>query len=239
MDTLYIVVPAYNEEENIRYLVEEWYPVIEAHSGEGASRLVVIDDGSRDDTYHLLEKMAVSRPLLVPLTKPNAGHGPTLIMGYAYALSHQADYIFQTDSDGQTSPVEFENFWNHRDRFEAIFGMRPERGDGPVRALIEKVLCLICRVIFGVRIPDANAPYRLMSADYLRRYLRRLPKDYNLPNVMLTVFGAYDRRNITFLPISFQDRRRGVNSLNLRKITGTGFAAIHDFMKFRRRMKHH
>ena len=215
------------------------YPVIESHNTDGKSRLVIINDGSKDDTYEKLLSLAESRPYLIPLTKPNGGHGPTVIYGYRYAIEQGADYIFQTDSDGQTSPVEFENFWNHRDRFEAIFGMRPERGDGPVRALIEKVLCLICRVIFGVRIPDANAPYRLMAADYLRRYLRRLPKDYNLPNVMLTVFGAYDRRNITFLPISFQDRRRGVNSLNLRKITGTGFAAIHDFMKCRRRMKHH
>ena len=46
MDKLYIVIPAYNEEANIRQVIEDWYPIVEAHSGDGASRLVIIDDGS-------------------------------------------------------------------------------------------------------------------------------------------------------------------------------------------------
>lgn len=237
MDTLYVIIPAYNEEQNIEEVVNEWYPVVCRHSNDGKSRLVVIDDGSRDGTYHLLEKMAVTRPYLVPLTKPNAGHGPTLIMGYRYAAAHGADYVFQTDSDGQTDPSEFEPFWDLRDRREAVFGYRPERGDGQVRAFVEKVLCLILRLIFGVRIPDANAPYRLMSLAFLKRYLPRLPENYNLPNVMLTVYGAYDRREIEFLPISFRNRRGGVNSVNMRKITGIGLSAISDFIRFRRHMK--
>ena len=49
MDTLYIVIPAYNESENIKRTIEEWCPVVEKHNGGGASRLVIINDGSRDD----------------------------------------------------------------------------------------------------------------------------------------------------------------------------------------------
>ena len=106
MDSLYIVVPAYNESDNIEKFVNDWYPVVEAHSGDGNSRLVIINDGSKDDTYEKLLSLAETRPYLVPLTKTNGGHGPTLIYGYRYAIEQGADYIFQTDSDGQTVPSE-------------------------------------------------------------------------------------------------------------------------------------
>ena len=97
MSVLYIVIPAYNESANIKKTIEQWYPVVEKHNDEGRSRLVVINDGSKDNTYELLCACAKDRPLLVPLTKPNGGHGPTLLYGYRYAIDQDADYIFQTD----------------------------------------------------------------------------------------------------------------------------------------------
>ena len=50
MEKLYIVIPAYNEAENIQGVVEEWYRVLELADMSKESRLLVIDDGSRDDT---------------------------------------------------------------------------------------------------------------------------------------------------------------------------------------------
>ena len=94
--------------------MKEWYEVIKERSEE--SRLVVIDDGSKDSTYAIMQKMAETMPKFVPLTKPNGGHGATVLYGYRYALDHGADYVFQTDSDGQTVPSEFENFWEKRNK---------------------------------------------------------------------------------------------------------------------------
>ena len=50
MESLYIIAPAYNEEDNIEDFVNAWYPVLEAH-GNADSRLVVVNDGSTDKTY--------------------------------------------------------------------------------------------------------------------------------------------------------------------------------------------
>ena len=75
MDTLYIIIPAYNESENIKRTIEEWCPVVEKHNGGGASRLVIINDGSRDDTYEIASAECETHPLLTVLTKPNGGHG--------------------------------------------------------------------------------------------------------------------------------------------------------------------
>ena len=56
MNTLYIVVPAYNESENIEALIEDWYPVVETHNESGDSRLVIINDGSKDNTCEMICK---------------------------------------------------------------------------------------------------------------------------------------------------------------------------------------
>lgn len=236
MDCLYIVVPAYNESENIKNLVDDWYPVVERHDGKGRSRLVVINDGSKDNTYEILEELAKERPLLHPLTKPNGGHGSTVLYGYRYALQQGADYIFQTDSDGQTNPDEFEAFWSERKNYDAVFGNRTVRGDGNDRAFVEKTLCRILKHYFGVTIPDSNAPFRLMTAAYLREYLPKMPEDYNLPNVMLTTFGIYYHRKVRFIPITFKPRQGGTNSINVKKITKIGWQALKDFKAIRRKM---
>ena len=57
MDKLYIVIPAYNEEENIENVVNDWYPVVTAHDGNGESRLLIINDGSKDSTYEKLKEL--------------------------------------------------------------------------------------------------------------------------------------------------------------------------------------
>lgn len=235
MDTLYIIIPAYNEEDNLERVIDDWYPVVDGIGG--ASRLVIIDDGSKDHTYSILCEMAKTRPLLQPLTKENGGHGPTVLYGYRYALAHGADYVFQTDSDGQTNPKEFDAFWALRKEYDAILGHRSVRGDGTSRAFVEKVVCLLLKVYFGVNVPDANAPFRLMKGEVLAKYLDRLPADYNLPNIMMTTYFAYYREKLHFLEVSFKPRQGGTNSINVKKIVGIGWKALGDFQRLKKDMK--
>lgn len=183
MDVLYVVMPAYNEEANIEATIRSWYPIVADHDGDGKSKLVIYNDGSKDSTFDVGKKMMEEFPLLEMKDKANSGHGPTVIAAYNYAIDHGADFIFQTDSDGQTNPNEFEAFWEDRHKYDGIFGVRAERGDGKDRAFVEKVVCFLLRLYFGVKVPDANAPFRLMKADVAAKYLRKLPADYNLPNI--------------------------------------------------------
>ena len=186
MSSLFIVIPAYNESENIEQTIRDWYPIVESHNKEGKSRLVIINDGSKDNTLQLVKAQMKDHPLLIVLDKPNGGHGSTVLYGYRYAIKNHADYIFQTDSDGQTNPAEFEQFWKKRNSFDAIIGNREVRGDGKSRKFVENTVCFLLRMIFHVKVPDANAPFRLMRTDLVNKYICRLPKNYNLPNIMLT-----------------------------------------------------
>ena len=234
MDTLYVVVPAYNEQENIERFVDEWYPVVERHNESGESRLVVINDGSKDDTYAKMQELAKTRPLFKPLTKPNGGHGSTVLFGYRHAIEQGADYVFQTDSDGQTNPDEFEQFWNLRNEYDAIIGNRNSRQDGASRVFVEYTLLLILRVVFGVKIPDSNAPFRLMNTKLVQKYIAKMPENYNLPNVMLTTYFAYFHEKVKFIDISFKPRQGGTNSINLKKIAKIGWEALGDFVSLRK-----
>ena len=234
MDSLIIVIPAYNESANIRSCVDDWYPVVEEHNESGQSRLVIINDESKDDTYEKLVELAKDRPLLTPLTKSNGGHGSTVLYGYRYAIEQGADWIFQTDSDGQTNPAEFEAFWQMRDQYDVILGDRVVRGDGKDRKFVENTVCFLLKMIFGVEVSDANAPFRLMKTTVVAKYINKLPADFNIPNIMFTTYFVYHHERVAFLPITFKPRQGGVNSINIKKITKIGWKAVGDFYRFKR-----
>ena len=236
MNKLYIVMPAYNEEANIEDTLDSWYPVIEKYSASRESRLVVVDDGSKDNTYEMMKEYAETHPLFIPLTKPNGGHGSTVIYAYDYAIKQGADWIFQTDSDGQTNPDEFEAFWNDRNEYDAIFGNRTDRGDGQSRAFVEKVVCKLVRHYFGIKVPDANAPFRLMRANKVKEYLSKLKPDYNLPNIMMTTYFVYYKNRVDFRPISFKPREKGTNSINIKRIVKIGKDALKDFRRLKKEL---
>ena len=91
-----------------------------------------------------------------------------MLYGYKYALKNGADYIFQTDSDGQTLPEEFEPFWKRRQKYDMVIGWRKDRQDGISRVFVTKTLKLVIRICFGVNLTDANTPYQMCIRD--RRY---------------------------------------------------------------------
>ena len=234
MDTLYVVMPAYNEEANIEETIRSWYGILEDKSE--SSRLVIADSGSKDRTHEILLKLCHEYSKLEILENTDRQHGPKVIALYAYAIQNGADFIFQTDSDGQTNPAEFHKFWKLREKYDGIFGVRNERGDGKARAFVEKVVCWLLKMYFGVRIPDANAPFRLMKADVINKYLDKMPGDYDLPNIIMTTFFVYYGEKTKFIPVSFRARSAGVNSINIPKIVKIGWNALWDFRVFKKQM---
>jgi len=234
-DILYVVMPAYNEEGNIKNVVNDWYPILEGK--DSASRLVIADTGSSDKTHEYLQELQKDHPQLEIFTDCEKQHGPKVIALYDYAIKQGADFVFQTDSDGQTNPAEFDAFWQMRNDYTGIFGSRSVRGDGKDRAFVEKVVCILCRLFFGVKIPDANAPFRLMRTDSVKKYLYKLPTNYNIPNIMITTYFVHYKEKFKFVEISFKPRQAGENSINIPKIVKIGWQALSDFASFRKDMK--
>lgn len=235
MNSLYIVMPAYNEESNIKEVVEAWYPILEGKSDN--SKLVIADSGSTDATHEILVELKRKYPQLDILMNTEKQHGAKVIALYDYAIKNGIDFVFQTDSDGQTNPAEFEDFWNMRNQYDGVFGHRSVRGDGRTRAFIEKVVCFLLKLYFGINVPDANAPFRLMKVDIVKKYLYKMKYDYNLPNIMITTYFVYYKENYAFRAISFKARQGGINSINFPKIVKIGCKALSDFRMLKKEME--
>lgn len=230
-DRLIIVIPAYNEEMNIVSVVRQWYPVIEKIGGE--SRLFVINDGSTDGTQERLAELREEYPCLRAVKKKNQGHGAAVLYGYRCAIAEGTDYIFQTDSDGQTIPGEFWQMWERRRECGLLIGSRRSRQDGWQRIFVTRVLRLLLWMIFGCWVEDANTPFRLMKAEQLREVIRMIPENYFLSNVLMTVIYTKKKLGVRYFPITFRPRQGGKNSINMKKIVKLGCAAFRDFIKMR------
>jgi glycosyltransferase involved in cell wall biosynthesis len=234
VDKLYIIIPAYNEEANVDKVIKDWYPIVEK-IGNG-SKLVIIDDGSKDKTYSIMQQYAKELPAFEPITKPNGGHGATVLYGYHYAINAGADYVFQTDSDGQTLPEEFGPFWKQRSAYDMLIGHRRGRQDGFSRIIVTKTLKFVLWLCFHVSITDANTPFRLMKATTLKEQLKKVPENFNLSNVMISVIYARKKLPVKFMPVTFRPRQGGVNSINMKKIIRIGKQAFIDFRRINKNL---
>jgi dolichol-phosphate mannosyltransferase len=235
-DILYIIMPAYNEEENIESVVAQWHPVVEKLAN--GSRLMIVNDGSKDSTYLKLTKLNSRYPFLLPIDKPNSGHGATCLFAYRKAIEAAADFIFQTDSDGQTEPEEFWRFWENREKYDFIIGQRAGRQDGFSRIIVTRILRLVVWFVFGKWVTDANTPFRLMKTGRLVPILNVIPENFFLSNVAISTIAVKWKERCIWLPITFKPRQGGVNSINLRRIFKIGWKAIADFRKIRRAIKY-
>ena len=233
-DTLYIVMPAYNEADNIESVVQQWHPIVEKLNN--GSRLVIFNDGSRDGTYEKMISLSERYPLFIPQTKPNSGHGATCLHAYRYAIEQGADYIFQTDSDGQTEPAEFWSFWENRNSYDILIGERKSREDGFQRVLVTKVLKMVIKVFFNVWVSDANTPFRLMKREHLKEYLHLIPVDFFLSNVLMTTIAVKKKQKIYWKSITFKPRQKGINSINMKRIFKIGVQAMKDFRQLNKQL---
>ena len=231
-ESIYIVMPAYNESENIGLVVAQWHEVVEKIGNN--SRLLIVDDSSKDDTFKILLELMKQYPFLEVLTKPNSGHGVTCLFAYQYAILKNPEWIFQTDSDGQTDPIDFWQFWEKRQEYDFLIGLRNNRLDGVNRILVTRVLKFILFLIFQVNVPDANTPFRLIRGKTLKKYLEIIPSDSFLSNVIMSTLIVKDKLPYLWLPIHFKPRQGGENSIDFKKIIKIGFKAINDFNKIKK-----
>lgn len=235
--TLVGIMPAYNEEENIKETTIAWYKALK--ECDSNAKLLVFNDGSKDNTLNILKKIHKLYPNIIVYNKKNSGHGKTLYYGYKKALELNPNWIFQTDSDGQTNPNEFKNFWQNRFDYDVVLGHRNKRQDGISRIFVTNILKFLLFLFFGVWIKDANVPFRLMKKEVLEKSLCFISKNDNLPNIYLSIiFCKYkDIIKTKFIEITFKPRQGGVNSINLKRIFKIGYNSLFDFITFKKKLK--
>lgn len=238
MSKIYFVMPAYNEAENIENTIIQWYPIVERlSSNDIITKLIIANDGSKDNTFAIMNRLKEKYSLLEPLDKPNSGHGATIFYLYQYAIKNGAEYIFQTDSDGQTNPDEFWQMWENRELYDFQIGYRKNRQDGSNRIFVTKILQLMVWLLFHVWVKDANTPFRLMKSDKLCRIMDIIPNDFFLCNVAISAIAVKWKYKIGWHTITFKPRQGGKNSINMKRIFNIGVEAWSDFISINKKIK--
>lgn len=231
-------MPAYNEAENIETTIQQWYKVADRIKEDGTNcKLVIANDGSKDNTYVIMQSLQKKYPDLIPLNKSNSGHGATLLYLYRYALDNNADYVFQTDSDGQTNPDELWQMWNCKEEYDIQIGNRYSRQDGISRMLVSFVLKMVVLLIFHEWVKDANTPFRLINGKKLSELMEVIPDGFFLSNVAISAIAQKWNYKVGWHDISFRPRQGGVNSINMKRIVKIGWKAMGDFKQITNHLK--
>lgn len=223
-------MPAYNEADCIEKVVENWTDFLKNKFPNDETTLIVINDGSKDATGALLDKMAPNNSRLTVVNQPNGGHGNAVVNGYKKAVALNSQHVFQTDSDDQFVTDDFDKLWKHRSDSRFILGYREVRHDATVRLFITRVLRGTISMAYGTYILDSNIPFRLIEGGFLKKLMQALPDPPPFaPNIFLSVMAKKAGEKLYDIPITHKDRETGTVSIvkwNLWKVCVQSFREL-------------
>jgi dolichol-phosphate mannosyltransferase len=222
---LSVVMPVYNEAEAIAAAVEEVQRlVLDLVPG---SELVVVNDGSRDNTGALLDAAASRDPRIRVIHQKNGGHGAALLTGLRAA---SGEYLFLIDSDRQIPLDGFASAWhqvtNGRD---AVFGVRRRRYDPALRLYITTLVRRSVNVLFRVKLYDANVPFKLFRRAIWNDARECVPDGTLAPSMFLAIVAKSRGYNILELDVTHKERNTGevsLRRLKLLKFCAQGFSQM-------------
>jgi dolichol-phosphate mannosyltransferase len=158
-----IVLPVYNEAENLPLLWAELEPVLAQLPV--AVEVLIVDDGSTDESAAIARDLARANPpvRLVRLAV-NAGLTAALLAGFAAA---RGDWIVTMDSDLQYDPADIPALLEPLDRYDAALGWRGQRRDGWIKRLSSRIANAVRSAVLGDSVRDSACTLRAMRRDCL------------------------------------------------------------------------
>ncbi len=183
----------------------------------------VYDDGSSDGTGRLVDDLARHNDrIVVTHQSTSLGHGPTILQGYKEA---RGVWVFQVDGDNEMKTADFSSLWSKRHSYDFLLGWRLNRQSTFMRRIYSTVARLSVRLLFGGRVRDVNAAYRLMRGDRLAELLPLIDKESLAPNVILTGLAARRGMRMFETGVLYEARKSGgpVISLTFLKLVFYSF----------------
>ena len=229
---LALILPAYNEEEIIGEVMDNWARELERL--EISFEIHAYNDGSKDNTLQILNEQAAKNRKIVVHHKPNTGHGPTILLGYRE--NSQVKWIFQTDSDNEISAQFFEQFWKRRKGFDFLIGRRVGR-EGPLsRRFISFAARILVRIFYGQSVHDVNCPYRLMKSGVFKSALNKMEINTFAPNVIISGVASKNNYRTLEIPVSYYQRTTGEVSIRRWKLLKAASKGLWQTVLYRFRM---
>ena len=208
---LSIVVPVYNEEENVRPLYEKICTVCE--SIEVTYEVLFVDDGSKDNTYEVLSQLRVNSPQLSIIKfQENAGQTAAMAAGFEYA---QGERIISMDGDLQNDPSDIPLLLEKLEEdYDLVCGWRKERQDKFWSRRVPSIIAnWIISLVTGVAIHDNGCSLKAYRSEIIKQVPLYGEMHRFIP-AMSTIVGA----RITEIVVKHHPRRFGTSKYGLSRI---------------------
>ncbi|MBO5499242.1 MAG: polyprenol monophosphomannose synthase [Bacteroidales bacterium] len=217
MDSKIVIIPTYNEKENIEKIIRAVFGL------EGNYSILVIEDGSPDGTAAIVKQLQDEFPdrLFMIERKGKLGLGTAYITGFKWSIEHKFDYIFEMDADFSHNPEDLPRLYSAcREGADLAIGSRYCNGISVINWPIGRVIMsyyasVYVRTVLGMKVFDTTAGFKC--------YRRRVLETIDLDKVRMKGYGFQIEMkystyklgfNIQEVPIIFVDRKEGTSKMS-------------------------
>lgn len=230
---LYIVIPCYNEEQVLPYtnpmFVEKIEQLVKKEEIHPHSKIMYVNDGSKDRTWELIESYANSIPSVVGVSQSrNRGHQSSVLAGMYEAIQF-ADIVITTDADGQDDINCMDKMISeYKSGSEIVYGVRDNRDtDSAFKRITAEGFYKVLR-LFGAEVVFNHADYRLVSKRFLKELEKFLKELEKFTEVNLFLRGLMPLVGFKYSYVSYKRHERiaGESHYPLSKMLGLAMDGI-------------
>jgi dolichol-phosphate mannosyltransferase len=219
LELLTVVVPARDEAGCIRSTVE--HLDLELRLNGIPHEIIVVDDGSTDETWHILQNLQASLPSVRPVQNTGLhGFGRAVICGLDHMSGDAAVIMMADESDDCRDVVRYWNVLNQG--YEAVFGSRFIKGGGVIdypkfKLLMNRVFNYIIRLLFRIELNDTTNAFKAYRRTTIEGCRPLIAPHFNL-TVELPLKTIVRGYTWTTMPITWRNRRTGVAKLKIKEM---------------------
>ena len=218
---VWVIVPTYNERENLEGLIEATRAALETVAPDHV--ILVVDDSSPDGTGELADRLALADPHVRVLHRPHKlGLGQAYIAGFRRALAERAALVIEMDADFSHDPAHLPAMIGATADADLVLGSRYVDGGsvsnwGAIRRLVSRGGCWYARVVLGVHVQDLTGGVKCFRREVLEAIdLDTVRSQGYAFQVELTYRALELGFRVKEVPIAFADRRVGDSKMSRR-----------------------
>ncbi len=220
----WLVLPTFNEAENLEAIVAATREVLTAAAPEGF-RILVVDDDSPDGTGHMAERLAAGHPDVQVLHRTTReGLGPAYLAGFRHALDAGAGYVMEMDSDFSHDPRDLARLLAavREGGADLALGSRYAPGGGVTdwglaRRIVSRGGCVYAQAVLGVPVRDLTGGFKCFRAGVLEAIDLPTVRSHGYAFQVELTYRALRRGfRVVEVPITFRDRERGTSKMSWR-----------------------
>jgi dolichol-phosphate mannosyltransferase len=223
LGTPWLILPTYNEAQNIEAIVAAAAGVLDAAS-EGNYRILIVDDGSPDGTGEIADRLAREREQVEALHRTEKrGIGPAYLAGFRHALDHGGAYVMEMDSDFSHDPADLARLLAAvRSGADLALGSRYVPGGGvvdwgPLRRFVSEGGSTYARWVLGLRVHDLTGGFKCFKREVLEAiHFDGVRSQGYAFQVELTYRAVRAGFRVVEVPIVFKDRELGQSKMSWR-----------------------